>query len=217
MKTSTILAAAVAATTLGAAPAFAQTDMRAAQADYDRAMSENASAERMLSGDVTHAFRQMGEVTDLILDPYGRRVEYILYETPTIARIYGDDDGFVRWDNIEIERGVGAGLDLRIDDPASAEGKDRLQLTRAEANDRMVSRIIGGNMMFADGQMREIDDILFDPDTGMVKHFVIEFDTDSVYTEDTRLIPAAMVSLDEQRGYWMASQPVNYTYESWIY
>lgn len=217
MKTRTLLAAALSGTALTAAPAVAQDDMRAAQDRYNAAMNETASAERMMSGEVSHVFRQLGEVRDLILDPAGQRVEYILYETPMIGRIYGGEDGFVRWDNVEIERGAGTSLDLRIDDPASAESKDRLTITRSEADDRLVSRIIGGEMMFADGQMREIDDILFDPDTGALQHYVVEFDTESLYTEDTRLVPAAMVSLDEERGTWIVAQPVTYTYETWIF
>jgi hypothetical protein len=202
---------------LGAAPALAQSSMEEAHDHYTKAMNETVSATRMMSGDVTDGFSQLGDVSDLILGPSGESIEYILYETPYPVAFYGADDGFVRWDNVEIERGGFAGLDLRIDDGAEPYAKEQLRITRSEADDRLVDNIIGGDMMFADGEMREIEDILFDPDSGMVTNYVVEFDEDSLFDEDTRLVPASMVSLDEERDYWMVSQPVNYEYEVWVY
>jgi hypothetical protein len=128
--------------------------------------------------------------------------------------VYTAEDGFVRWDNIEVERGVGSGLDLRIDGEASAYAKEQLQLTRAEAGDRLVSRIVGSDLTFSDGQMREIDDIQFDPESGMITNFVVEMDEDSLFDEDTRLVPAAMVMLDPQ-GVWTVRQPVTYNWTVW--
>lgn len=214
--TAATLAAALATTALVATPATGQDDMREMQSRNDAAMAESVSAERMMSGEVSRAFRSMGEVTDLILDPAGQKVEYILYETPTIARIYGGEDGFVRWDNITIERGIGSGLDLRIDDEASAQAKDELTITRSQAGKRLVSDILEGELMFADGQRREVEDVLFNPETGMLTHFVTEMDADSLYTKDRRRIPASMVRYDEGRDMWMIAQPTTYAWEAWV-
>lgn len=214
--TAATLAAALATTALVATPATGQDDMREMQSRNDAAMAESVSAERMMSGEVSRAFRSMGEVTDLILDPAGQKVEYILYETPTIARIYGGEDGFVRWDNITIERGIGSGLDLRIDDEASAQAKDELTITRSQAGKRLVSDILEGELMFADGQRREVEDVLFNPETGMLTDFVTEMDADSLYTKDRRRIPASMVRYDEGRDMWMIAQPTTYAWEAWV-
>lgn len=217
MKLKTLLAAGLATTALGAAPAIGQDSMERAHDRYEQAMNETVSAERMMSGDVTNGFNQLGDVRDLVLDKSGERIAYILYDVPYPASFYGSDDGFVRWDNVAIERGAYSGLDLRIDDDAADYRKEQLTITKSEADNRLVDNIVGGDMMFAGGDMREIEDILFDPDTGMITHYVVEFDENSLFDEDTRLVPAAMVSLDENRGYWMASQPVNYEYQVWIY
>lgn len=203
---------------LGAAALMATPPMAQAQTSQDwaqrQAQNETVSAQRMMSGDVTNGFNMLGNVSDLVLNERGTGVEYILYEVPFPYDVYTNEDGFVRWDNVEVERGVGTGLDLRLDDDTSAYAKEQLQLTRAQAGDRLVSRIVGSDITFADGQMREIDDIQFDPETGMVTNFVVEMDADSLFDEDTRLVPASMVTLDPQ-GVWMVTQPVTYNWTVW--
>ena len=222
MKLATILAAGLATTALASAPAMAQPgmgqgNMEQAQERWKDAMNETVSATRIMSGEVTDGFTTLGDIDNLILSSDGAKIEYVLYEVPYASSFFGEDDGFVRWDNIAIERGAYSGLDLRIDGDGEAYAKQQLEITKAEADDRLVDRIVGGDMMFADGEMREIDDILFDPETGMITNYVVEFDEDSLFDQDTRLVPASMVSLDENRGVWMATRPVSYQYEVWIY
>ena len=217
MKIKTLLAAGLATTSLVGAPALGQGAMEQAHDRYKEAMNETVSAERMMGGDVTNGFNQLGDVRNLVLDQTGQRIEYILYDVPYPGSFYGSDDGFVRWDNVAIESGGYGGLDLRIDDDAADYRKEQLTLTRAEARGRLVDDIVGGNMMFADREMREIEDILFDPETGMITHYVVEFDENSLFEEDTRLVPASMVGMDDSGDYWMVSQPTTYEYEVWIY
>lgn len=223
MKFTALITVGIGAATLAGAPALAQnapahgldTDSRA-WAQWQAAQAETVSAERMMDGDVTNGFNMLGNVTDLILDERGDRIEYALYEVPHPLSFYGSEDGFVRWGNIAIERGVGTGLDLRLDDGASPYSKEQLTLTRAEANNRMVSRIIGSELMFADGQKREIQDIQFDPDSGLITNYIVEMDEDSLFKEDTRKVPAPLVTLD-QEGVWIVSQPVTYDWEVWVF
>lgn len=219
MNLKALMTASIGAAALMTAPATAQAQASQAPTSQDwaqrQAQNETVSAERMMSGDVTNGFNMLGNVSDLVLNERGTGVEYILYEVPYPYEVYTADDGFVRWDNIEVERGVGTGLDLQLDDEASAYAKEQLRLTRAEAKDRMVSRILGSDLTFSDGQKREIDDIHFDPETGMVTNFVVEMDTDSLFDEDTRLVPASMVMLDPQRG-WVVRQPVTYDWTVWV-
>lgn len=183
---------------------------------WEEATNNTASAERMMSGDVTNGFNMLGNVKDLILNTAGTQIQYVLYEVPSPWSFYGGEDGFVAWDNIAVERGVGAGLDLRLDDGESPYAKEQLELTRNQANNRMVSRIVGEDLMFADGAMREIDDILFNPKTGMVTHYLVEMDADSLFREDIRRIPASYVSWDSQ-GMMRVSQPTTYQYEVWMF
>ena len=210
-----LMTAGIGAAALMTAPAMAQDRTSQDWAQRQAAQNEIVSAERMMSGDVTNGFNMLGNVSDLVLNERGTGVEYILYEVPFPYSTYSADDGFVRWDNIEVERGVGTGLDLQLDDDASPYAKEQLRLTRAQASNRLVSRIVGSDITFADGQMREIEDIQFDPQSGMITNFVIEMDENSLFNEDTRLIPASMVTLDP-RGMWMVSQPVTYNWTVWV-
>ncbi|MBI1404082.1 MAG: hypothetical protein GC147_12840 [Porphyrobacter sp.] len=223
MKFTSTLAAGLGIAALAAAPALAQqanpdrtTSMQRQQwAQWQQTNNETVSAQRILGGDVTNGFNMLGNITDLILDPQGQRIEYVLYEVPYPYKIYGSDDGFVRWDNVAFERGYDSDVDLRIDDDAQAEAKQQLTLTRSQARGRMASRIVGGDLMFADGSSREIDDILFDPKTGMITDFVVELDADSLFDSDTRRVPAAMVRFDQ--GRWMVAQPVTYDWQVWVF
>jgi len=220
MHLSSALATGLAAAALIASPALArqasQPDPRDAWAQWQQANNETVSAERILTGDVTNGFTLLGNIDDLILDPAGSRIEYVLYEVPQSYLLYGNDDGFVRWDNVALERGYGSGVDLRIDDDAAPGAKEELTITRREAGSRMVSRIVGSEMMFAGGTMRPIEDILFDPGTGTITDFVVELDEDSLFDSDTRRIPAAMVEMDAE-GRWTTVQPVTHDWEIWIF
>jgi hypothetical protein len=220
MHLSSALATGLAAAALLASPALAQQttqqDYRTAWSQWQQANNETVSADRIMRGDVTNGFNMLGTIDDLILNEQGNRIEYVLYEVPQSYLLYGNDDGFVRWDNVALERGYGAGVDVRIDDDAEAGAKEELTITRREAGSRMVSRIVGSEMMFAGGTMREIEDILFDPESGMITHFVVELDEDSLFDSDTRRIPATMVNMDAQ-GRWMAAQPVTYDWEIWVF
>ena len=213
MTLKALMTAGIGAAALLAAPAMAQAPNSQDWAQR-QAQNETVSAQRMMSGDVTNGFNMLGNVSDIVLNARGTAVEYVLYEVPFPYDVYTAEDGFVRWDKFEVERGVGSGLDLRIDDDASAYAKEQLKLTRAEAKDRLVSRILGSDLTFADGQKREIDDVHFDPQTGMITNFVVEMDEDSLFDEDTRLVPAAMVMLDPQ-GVWTVRQPVTYNWTVW--
>ena len=216
MKTPTTLKAGLAAlaATL-ATPAIAQNMSAEEWAEWQDAQNETVSAERMMGGDVSNGFNFMGDVRDLVLNPAGTQIQYILYEVPQPWSFYGNEDGFVAWDNIRVERGIASGIDLTIDDEESLYAKDQLRLTRSQAENRLVSRIVGGDMRFADGSVREIQDILFDPDTGMLTDYIVELDEDSLFDEDTRRIPASMVSLDPD-GLWIVAQPVTYDWEIWV-
>ncbi len=214
MNLKALMTAGIGAAALMTAPAMAQGQPSQEWTQRQAAQNETVTATRMMSGDVTNGFNMLGNVSDLVLNERGTGVEYILYEVPFPYDVYSGEDGFVRWDNIEVERGVGMGLDLRIDDGASPYGKEQLRLTRSQAGNRLVSKIVGGDMMFAGGQTREIDDIQFDPESGMVTNFVVEMDEDSLFDEDTRLVPASMVTLDP-RGMWVVSQPVTYNWTVW--
>ncbi|MDT0575809.1 hypothetical protein RM533_06380 [Croceicoccus sp. F390] len=220
MNVTNRLLAATAATAMAvAAPAAAQMqrmDPATAWSQYSEARKNMASAGNVMSGDVTNGFNMLGNIRDLILTPNGSQVEYVLYEVPFPWSTYGANDrGFVAWDNVAIEGSFGGDLNIRIDDDADAQSPDRLTLTAAQAERRLASNIIGSMLTFSDGQQREIEDILFDRNSGAITSYVVQFDNQSVFGSDTRRIPASAVTMQAD-GRMMLRTPSNTDYLIWI-
>jgi hypothetical protein len=129
------------------------------------------------------------------LTPDHDQVQYILYETPYPFSFFGAEDGFARYDGVEFENEATFDTTLRLEAEDSAGAPEELTLTRDQARERLVSRVIGSAMVFADDTTREIDDILIDRDTGAVAHYVIETDEGSIFGGERRTVPAARVSI----------------------
>jgi hypothetical protein len=162
---------------------------------WSKLKGELVEANELLSADVTNGFNPVGQVTDLILTPDHRQVQYVLYETPYPWSLWGAADGFARYEGLEIENGPAFDTTLRLEADDAAGAPEQLELTRDQARERLVSRVIGSPMVFTDDATREIEDILLDRDTGAVIHYVIETDEDSVFRTARRTVPAARVSI----------------------
>ena len=137
----------------------------------------------------------MGQVTDLVLTPDHKQVQYILYETPYPYSFFGAEDGFARYDGVEFYNDAELDTTLRFEAEDSAGAPEELKLTRDQARERLVSRVIGRPMEFADDTLREINDILIDRDTGAIVHYVVETDEDSIFRAERRTVPAARVTI----------------------
>lgn len=204
------------ASTMLALPAAAQTAEQTAEWErWYEARQNVANAEDILAGEVHNRFNILGNVTDLILSPSGNQIQYILYEVPYPYSAFGAEDGFVAWDNVTLERST-TGINVRIDDEAAARLPEELTLTRGQADHRLVSNIIGEDVGFSDETEREIEDILFNPSTGAVTHYVVQMDEESLFATDSRRVPASMVSISEQ-GEISISSPADYDYELWAF
>ena len=156
---------------------------------------EVVEANEILSADVSNGLNPVGQVRDLVLTPDHKQVQYILYETPYPYSFYGAEDGFARYDGVEFENEATFDTTLRLDAEDSAGAPEELKLTRDQARERLVSRLIGSAMLFSDDTTREVDDILIDRDTGAVNYYVVETDEDSIFGAERRTVPAARVSI----------------------
>ena len=156
---------------------------------------EVVEANEILSADVSNGLNPVGEVTDLVLTPDHDQVQYILYETPYPYSFYGAEDGFARYDGVAFENEATFDTTLRVDAEDSAGAPEELALTRDQARERLISRVIGSAMLFSDDTTREIEDILIDRDTGAIVHYVVETDEDSIFKAERRTVPAARVSI----------------------
>lgn len=156
---------------------------------------ELVEANELLSADVTNGRNPVGQVTDLVLTPDHKQVQYILYETPYPYSFFGAEDGFARYDGVEFYNDAELDTTLRFEAEDSAGAPEELKLTRDQARERLVSRVIGRPMEFADDTLREINDILIDRDTGAIVHYVVETDEDSIFRAERRTVPAARVTI----------------------
>ena len=219
MKLRTILTSAMAATALAAIPAPAgahQADWSAAkQSEWQKMSSSRVSAETILRGDINGGTGEIATVDDLILSPTGNQVQYVLFELRQPLTNLDTEDAFVAWDNVDVSNAEYGEAEVRIVDTADAQAPEELTLTERQANRRLVSELIGADMTFADGQVREVEDILFDPKTGIVRDYVVDFDQETVFDLDQRRVPASLVSIDANGGLRTA-QPLTWSYEVWI-
>lgn len=191
--------------TLAAAAVFALLTPLTAVADMhgehsktkqDQADLENAvSAQTLLGADVRNVANPIGNVRDLILNEDRTAIEYVLYEVPYPYSLLDAQNGFVAFDNIAIEAGATLASDLRIDDEA-ARGPEELNLNRREADHRLVSRILEDHVVFADGQqVREVEDILVDRESGKILGYVVNRNPDAWFNEEPLMVPPHEITI----------------------
>ncbi|MFP5307212.1 MAG: hypothetical protein ACLGI7_15490 [Gammaproteobacteria bacterium] len=161
-------------------------------------MRKNAvPATELLASDVSNFANPVGRTDKLILNEQHTAIEYVLFDVPYPWSFYTGEDGYVRYDSVELRDGYYAGVNLQIQPGEVTNPGDQLKLTRGEVDDRMVSRLIGRDMHFADGETREISDLLIQPKTGKVTHYVVQLDADALFDHEPRTVRASQVSIDE--------------------
>jgi len=168
--------------------------------DWKSMREQMIRASDVMGGEVTNGLNPMGDVRDLVLSPDGQTVEYVLYETDFSMGVYGNEDGFVRFDNASFQDQVYGELELRIDDDEDAMAKEELRLTRGEADHRLVSNMIGTSIVFGDDNAREVEDLLINRKNGKVSHIVFEMNDDAIFNEELRTLAINRVEIDEQGG-----------------
>jgi hypothetical protein len=167
--------------------------------DWTQMHEQVVSVDRILRGDVSNGLNTFASVSDLVLTPDEKAVEYVLYETSYPYTLIGSTDGFVSYDNVEIVNGGALHANLVIKDVNVVRAPDTLKLTAAQAQDRLVTGLIGSKLYFSDGDSRKIKDMLIDRHSGKVMAYVIDLDPDAVFTGQPRAIPATDVSISNGR------------------
>jgi len=193
------LAAAVTATGIASvqADSYAADGAGSTRADWDAMRERVIKASEILSADTTTGLNHLGQVRDLVMAPNNRQVRYVLTEVPHPFGIYGGRDGFIRFDNASFEDEI-YGMEVRVGNASDAEGKDQLKLTRTQADDRLVSNILEEEMLLAGDDVRDIENLLIDRQSGEITHVVIALNDESLFNEDPRAVPMDTVRIDEQ-------------------
>jgi hypothetical protein len=192
--------AVVALTLIVATPAVAkQHEQKREEALWHQwqGMQEKVVSVRdLMAGDMSDGFNPIGRIRDLVLTPDRQQIQYVLYETPfPYSATEEREDGFVAFDHVAIERDLGYGLKVRVDEDAERGAPDRLTLTASEADDRLASNLIGEPIYFEGDEWRDIQDMLVDRNTGQVTHYVIEMNRDSLFNDHPLAVPAELVTV----------------------
>lgn len=157
-------------------------------------------ASRVMDADVTDGLNEVGDVRDLVLSEDLNEVEHILYAVSYPYGFYGSEDGFVNYDAVAFDRGVGFDMQARIDEEGSTQTPDQLKLTRREADHRLLSNIIGEEVVFSreKDRAKKVEDVLLNRKTGEVEGYVVQMDDDSLFNSQPRAIPADDVGIDRK-------------------
>lgn len=172
--------------------------------EWRRMQEEVISAKDLLGAELSNGERVIGKVGDLALSEESTRVERVLFEVPYAYRVeQGRNHGFVEFEDLVVETSPDE-LRARIADGATPKPPEALELVAQEADNRLASNILDAWLQFSNDELREIDNLLIDRDSGRITHYVIDMEAESVFDQNRRLIPAENVYVSTQ-GYVTAS------------
>ena len=169
------------------------------QERWDALRERTVSASELIEADVTIVANPVGNVRDLVLNSEGTAVEYVLYEAPYPYELYGAENGFVAYDNVAVQP-LGISSEIRIDDEADAQASETLEITRAEADRRLVSRVLDQHIAFAGAETRPVEDMLIDRESGKITHIVVNKNPDAWFNDEPRVVAADQVTFDAEGG-----------------
>ena len=182
----------------GAAMAGSSDDPKKLR-EWAEMRKEAVPASDILAGNVKNVANLVGRIEHLVLNEAKDDVQYVLFEVPDPYDYYtGGEDGYLNYDELDIDSSVAGGIDLIITDANVTSPAKTLKLTRSEVKGRMVSRLIGSDMHFADGSEREVEEMLIHPRSGKVTHYVVQMHPEALFNEEPRTVRAKDVTISEQ-------------------
>lgn len=205
MRQITHLATAIAVAL--SSSAFAQNASDQKIKDWAKMREKAIPATELLASDVRNFANPVGQTDKLILNKEGTAIQYVTFDVPYPYSFYTGEDGFVSYDSVDVEDGAYGGVELMISDANVSLPRDQLKLTRGEARGRLVDRLIGSDLRFSDGETREVEDMLIDPESGRVTHYVVQMNTESLFDEQSRTIRVTNVKIGND-GTLTANMPL---------
>lgn len=173
------------------------------QADFEDWMTMRAevlNAQQLIGSDVSNGVTSMGMVSDLVLSPDGKKVQYLLFEVPYPTSLWDGDDGFVAFEDVVFEPGLGLDVQVSFDPEESVRLPDQLELSVDELDRRLASRVLDRQIDFEGAAAVEIKNMFVDRETGDVTHYVVETDPAAIFRSERRTVPADRVVIGEDGG-----------------
>lgn len=194
--------AAAAALMIPASGAVAQDADMKARSDMEKQwsdMRENAiHASELLRGNYSPGLSPGMDIDNLVLNEKGNKIEYVVLSSDSYPWSAYRQDGYLTWKAVYVHSGVGPGnVDLSSERLENMKGPDTLRITADEANRRLLSRVVDSQIGINDSAVHQIDDVLVNPKSGAVTHFVIGTTPGTVFSTDKRAIPAKYVEWDD--------------------
>ena len=172
------------------------------------AETELIEASALLNSGMSNGLNEFGQVANALLDENSKSLEYVFFETSDTFTPTSDEQGFVAIDNVDFAPGSLGEWQVIVEDTNSQRKPQELEVTRTEAEYRLLSRVLNESISFSDAETRSIDDILINPDTGGIEYFTVSMDAESFFNDDIRVIPASEVEV-ARTGQVTASVPLS--------
>ncbi len=158
-------------------------------------MRQNAvKASEILDGNVTNGLNPVAQVTNLVLNKNGDELEYIIYESRSPVMSFYVGDGYTSYNTVDLESSYGGGVDVRVDSSADVRGPEEIEITRDEADQRLVSHVLESQIELDGGKIYQVEDLLIQPQTGKITHYVIGSEPDVLFSDGRRTVRATEVS-----------------------
>ncbi len=164
---------------------------------WTKMQQQVASVDSLLRGQVSNGLNPFADVSNFVLSPTGDKIQYVMYEAPYPYQLYGAQSGFVAYKDVNLAVGGNWTPNVIVATHGKLHGPDELDLTGAQARDRLWSRLETKRVTFPSGATRAIDDLLIDRKTGDVKAWVVERKDDAVFASDRLAIPADTISIKQ--------------------
>jgi sporulation protein YlmC with PRC-barrel domain len=152
-------------------------------------------ASNILYSDISNGLNTFGRVDNVLLDKNGDSVEYLFFEKSDSFRPASSGKGFVEMSNVDFNPASAGEVQVLVKDTDAQRKPQELKVSYSEAESRLLSRVLDKSIKFSDQEIRRIDDILIDRDTGSIKYFTVDMATDSFFSDDVRAIPADEVNI----------------------
>ncbi len=162
--------------------------------------NKTVSARELMNATVENLGNPVGHVKDLVLNPQGTAIQYVLYGIPypyVRSGAVTAKDGFVAYDHLDIQPGLGYHDYIRMAGAEPGKSPELLVLERDQARHRLASRIIGDPITFSGNKSRDVQDILINRKTGHITGYVVDKDPNAWFEQNPLVIPADRVKVSD--------------------
>ena len=173
----------------------AMSDMSDMKQNWAEMRRNAIHGSELLDGSYRAGLNPTLNIENIVLDDEGTAVEYVILDSDRTPWGFYNDNGYVTWESVDVEHGSAISeVDLNgggDTDMANMSGPEEIAITASEADRRLLSRVIESDMRIGGGEsFYEIHDVLIQPESGRISHYVIATQPGVLFSDDRRAVPA---------------------------